>query len=80
MDATAVPPSLRRHESLEGRGGVSRAIKVDVRWLGFDWGNHLYYASDYFDQLHRWAIKLIETARPMWTTYLPTKSANTAAR
>ena len=36
------------------------AIKEDVRWLGFDWGEHLYYASDYFDQLHRWAVKLIE--------------------
>jgi len=36
------------------------AIKEDVRWLGFDWGERLYYASDYFDQLHRWAIKLIE--------------------
>jgi glutaminyl-tRNA synthetase len=39
------------------------AIKEDVRWLGFDWGEHLYYASDYFDQLHRWAIKLIEDGK-----------------
>ena len=29
------------------------AIEADVRWLGFDWGEHLYYASDYFEQLYR---------------------------
>ena len=26
-----------------------------MRWLGFDWGEHLYYASDYFEQLYEWA-------------------------
>ncbi len=35
------------------------AIKADVRWLGFDWGEHLYYASDYFEQLYEWAAYLI---------------------
>jgi glutaminyl-tRNA synthetase len=35
------------------------AIKADVRWLGFDWGTHLYNASDYFDQLYDWAMVLI---------------------
>ena len=35
------------------------AIKEDVRWLGFDWGEHEYYASDYFDQLYAWAVELI---------------------
>ncbi len=35
------------------------AIKRDVRWLGFDWGPHLYYASDYFEQLYEWAEDLI---------------------
>src|SRR5215471_2859032 len=35
------------------------AIKADVRWLGFDWGDHLYYASDYFEQLYAWAEHLI---------------------
>jgi glutaminyl-tRNA synthetase len=40
-----------------------RAIQSDVRWLGFDWGEHLYYASDYFDQLHAWAIQLIEAGK-----------------
>jgi glutaminyl-tRNA synthetase len=35
------------------------SIKEDVRWLGFDWGTHLYNASDYFDQLYQWAELLI---------------------
>jgi glutaminyl-tRNA synthetase len=39
------------------------AIKRDVRWLGFDWGDHLYYASDYFDQLHDCAVRLIEMGK-----------------
>ncbi len=34
-----------------------------VRWLGFDWGPHLYYASDYFEQLYTWAVKLIEAGK-----------------
>jgi len=36
------------------------AIQEDVRWLGFDWGVHLYHASDYFEQLYAWAEHLIE--------------------
>jgi glutaminyl-tRNA synthetase len=36
------------------------AIMRDVRWLGFDWGPHLYYASDYFQQLYDWAVVLIK--------------------
>ena len=39
------------------------SIKEDVRWLGFDWGEHEYYASDYFDQLYEWAVKLIEKGK-----------------
>jgi glutaminyl-tRNA synthetase len=35
------------------------AIERDVRWLGFDWGAHLHHASDYFEQLYRWAEHLI---------------------
>ncbi|MDU0457306.1 MAG: glutamine--tRNA ligase/YqeY domain fusion protein [Geobacteraceae bacterium] len=35
------------------------SIKESVRWLGFDWGEHLYYASDYFGQLYQWAEYLI---------------------
>jgi len=34
------------------------AIERDVRWLGFDWGKHLYHASDYFEQLYEWAEDL----------------------
>ena len=37
------------------------AIMRDVRWLGFDWGEHLYHASDYFEQLYDWAVHLIKT-------------------
>jgi len=36
------------------------AIMRDVRWLGFDWGEHLYHASDYFEQLYEWAEHLIK--------------------
>ena len=35
------------------------AIERDVRWLGFDWGKHLYHASDYFERLYEWAEHLI---------------------
>jgi len=35
------------------------AIERDIRWLGFDWGEHLYHASDYFEQLYDWAVYLI---------------------
>lgn len=35
------------------------AIKADVHWLGFDWGEHLYFASDYFEQIYEWAVYLI---------------------
>ena len=36
------------------------AIEEDVRWLGFDWGEHLFHASDYFEQLYAWAEHLVE--------------------
>jgi glutaminyl-tRNA synthetase len=36
------------------------SIKEDVRWLGFDWGDRLYYASDYFEQLYQYAVQLIK--------------------
>ncbi len=39
------------------------AIKDDVRWLGFEWGEDMYYASDYFQQLHDWAVALIEAGK-----------------
>ncbi len=39
------------------------AIKEDVRWLGFDWGEHLYHASDNFEQLYAWAEHLVEAGK-----------------
>src|SRR4029079_18501935 len=39
------------------------AIQDDVRWLGFDWGEHRYHASDYFEQLYDWAVQLIRTGK-----------------
>ena len=39
------------------------AIKADVKWLGFDWGQHLYHASDYFEQLYAWAEHLIKAGK-----------------
>ena len=39
------------------------SIKESVRWLGFDWGEHLYYASDYFEQLYEWAEDLIRQGK-----------------
>jgi len=39
------------------------AIKQDVEWLGFEWAGEVRYASDYFDQLHAWAIELIKSGK-----------------
>src|ERR687888_252613 len=39
------------------------AIEADVRWLGFDWGKHLYHASDYFERLYEWAEHLIRAGK-----------------
>ncbi|MGD9923283.1 MAG: glutamine--tRNA ligase/YqeY domain fusion protein [Pseudorhodoplanes sp.] len=39
------------------------AIEADVRWLGYDWGPHLYHASDYFEQLYEWAELLIRAGK-----------------
>jgi glutaminyl-tRNA synthetase len=39
------------------------AIERDVKWLGFDWGQHLYHASDYFEQLYEWAEVLIKAGK-----------------
>ncbi len=38
----------------------TEAIKEDIHWLGYDWGEHLYYSSDYYDKLYDWAVKLIK--------------------
>jgi len=39
------------------------SIKEDVRWLGFDWGEHLYFASDYFGQMYEWAVQLVNAGK-----------------
>jgi len=39
------------------------SIQADIRWLGYDWGDRLYYASDYFDQLYEWAVQLVEDGK-----------------
>jgi len=39
------------------------SIIEDVRWLGFDWGDRLYYASDYFDRLYEYAVQLIKAGK-----------------
>jgi glutaminyl-tRNA synthetase len=39
------------------------SIQEDIRWLGFDWGDHLYFASDYFQQLYDYAIDLIKMGK-----------------
>jgi glutaminyl-tRNA synthetase len=39
------------------------SIMEDVRWLGFDWDDRLFYASDYFDQLFEWAVKMVKEGK-----------------
>ena len=41
----------------------AEAIREDVRWLGFDWEERFYHASDYFQQLYEWALKLIKDGK-----------------
>lgn len=49
-------PAKEEEEYVEG-------ILDDVRWLGWDWGEHLYFASDHFDKLHQFAVDLIKKGR-----------------
>ena len=39
------------------------AIQEDIRWLGYDWEDRLYFTSDYFDQLYEWAVELIKKGK-----------------
>jgi glutaminyl-tRNA synthetase len=39
------------------------AIMYDIRWLGYDWGDNLFFASDYFEQLYEWAVQLIKDGK-----------------
>jgi len=49
-------PAKEEHEYVE-------SIKEDVRWIGFDWGEHSYHAADYFEQLYEWAEKLVREGK-----------------
>jgi len=49
------------------------AIKRDVAWLGFDWGEHLYHASDYFERLYGWAEDLIRAGKAYVDDQTPTE-------
>ena len=47
------------------------SIKEDIRWLGFDWGEHEYYASDYFQQLYDYAAELVRRGKAYVCTLTP---------
>ncbi len=51
------------------------SIREDIRWLGFDWGEQEFYASDYFDQLYEWALKMIREGK----AYVDDQSADEIA-
>jgi glutaminyl-tRNA synthetase len=57
--------NLRFDDTNPSKEGVEyvESMKTDVRWLGFDWGNREYYASDYFGRLHQFAIQLIKSGK-----------------
>jgi glutaminyl-tRNA synthetase len=55
-------------ESLE----YVESIKEDIRWLGYDWGEHLRHASDYFAQLYEWAVALVREGK----AYVDSSSAD----
>jgi glutaminyl-tRNA synthetase len=52
------------------------AIKEDIRWLGYDWEEREFYASDYFGLLHEWAVKLIKKG----SAYVDDQSAEEVSR
>lgn len=41
----------------------TEAIQEDIRWFGFDWGEHLYYASDYYQQFYEYAVELVKAGK-----------------
>ncbi|MEA3280562.1 MAG: glutamine--tRNA ligase, partial [Thermodesulfobacteriota bacterium] len=57
--------NLRFDDTNPGKEDVEyvESIKSDVRWLGFDWGNRLYYTSDYFEKLYQYAVLLIKIGK-----------------
>jgi len=52
------------------------SIMEDVHWLGFDWGDRMFYASDYFDKLHQFAIQLIKEGK----AYVDDQDAETISK
>jgi len=57
--------NLRFDDTNPGREDVEyvESIKSAIRWLGFDWGDREYYASDYFEQLYQFAVRLIKDGK-----------------
>ena len=57
--------NMRFDDTNPGKENVEyvESIKSNVRWLGFDWGNHLYYTSDYFERLYQYAVDLIKKGK-----------------
>jgi len=57
--------NLRFDDTNPGKEDIEyiESIKEDVRWLGFDWNDRLYYASDYFDRLYDYALQLIRAGK-----------------
>ncbi|TAJ80277.1 glutamine--tRNA ligase/YqeY domain fusion protein [bacterium] len=57
--------NLRFDDTNPSKEGIEyvESIKTDVRWIGFDWGDREYYASDYFEQLYQYAVQLIKAGR-----------------
>ncbi len=47
------------------------SIKEDVKWLGFDWGEHLYHASDYFERLYQFAVQMIKEGKAFVCSMTP---------
>jgi len=53
------------------------SIKEDIKWLGFDWGDRLFYASDYFEQLYQYAVQLIKAGKAYVCDLSPEEIRNT---
>ncbi len=71
MEAPAIYGWMIRIPTGESQEYVDSIIR-DVRWLGFDWEDRLYYASDYYEQLYQFAVQLIK----MGKAYVCSLSAN----
>ena len=49
------------------------AIKEDIKWLGYDWDDRFFYASQYFDQMYEFAVELIKKENELTDDVLDTK-------